>query len=290
MLLLGFPESAKLTSDIANRRDCAHAQIEIHRFPDGESRVRLPAELPQNVVLCRSLDQPNDKLVELMLAARCARDLGARHITLIAPYLCYMRQDMAFNPGEAVSQQIVGAFLASLVDTLITADPHLHRVATLEDAVPASSAHTISAAVRMGEFLKSRGVKPLLLGPDEESMQWVRVVADIAGLDFVVATKTRLGDRDVRVALPAGDYSGRELVLIDDVASSGHTLIEAAGALFAAGAARVDVLITHALFAADALGKLRAVGVRQIWSSDSIPHSTNAFSLAEDFSEALERV
>ena len=287
MLLLGFPESAALAAAIAAQRPCPHAQIEVHRFPDGESRVRLPAELPEQVVLCRSLNQANDKLVELMLAARCARDLGARHITLIAPYLCYMRQDKAFHPGEAVSQRIVGEFLASFVDTLVTADPHLHRVATLEEAVPVAAAHTISATARMGAFLMSRGSQPLLLGPDRESAQWVSVVAEIAGLDFAVADKTRRGDRDVAITLPPGDYSGRDVVVVDDVASSGRTLIEAAGLLFDAGAARVDVLVTHALFAEGALQGLRDVGVEQIWSSDSIPHSTNAFSLAEDFAAVL---
>ncbi|MCZ4328253.1 ribose-phosphate pyrophosphokinase-like domain-containing protein, partial [Brachybacterium paraconglomeratum] len=86
--------------------------------------------------LYRSLDQPNEKLVELLLAARTARTLGAPHLTLVAPYLPYMRQDIAFSPGEAVSQRIVGPFLASLVDAVITVDPHLHRVASLRDVVP----------------------------------------------------------------------------------------------------------------------------------------------------------
>lgn len=287
MLLLSFPETAALAGDIAARLACPHAPIGIHRFPDGETRVRLPAELPAQVVLCRSLDQPNEKLVELMLAARGARDLGAKHITLIAPYLCYMRQDKAFNPGEVVSQRIVGEFLANLVDTLLTADPHLHRVSRLAEAVPVTLAKTISATTRMGIFLKSRGSKALLLGPDQESAQWVRVVAEVAGLDFAVAKKMRRGDRDVSVMLPKGRYSGRDVVVVDDMASSGHTLIEASKALFAAGASRVDILVTHALFAGDALQNLRAAGVGDIWSSDSVHHPTNAFSLAADFAAAL---
>src|SRR5690606_12123678 len=107
-----------------------------HRFPDGELRLRLPATLPAAVVLFRGLHQPNEKLVELLLTARTARGAGARHLTLVAPYLAYMRQDMAFAPGEAVSQRIVGDFLAQLFDAVITVDPHLHRVARLDEAVP----------------------------------------------------------------------------------------------------------------------------------------------------------
>ncbi len=98
--------------------------IERHRFPDGELKLRLPVNaagrLPLRVVLLRSLHQPNEKLVELLLAARTARSLGAQQLTLVAPYLAYMRQDIAFHPGEAVSQQVVGGFLAGLFDAVIT--------------------------------------------------------------------------------------------------------------------------------------------------------------------------
>ena len=115
-----------------------------HRFPDGELKLRLPVDdtgrLPPLAVLLRSLHQPNEKLVELLLAARTARQLGVQHLTLVAPYLAYMRQDIAFHPGEAVIQQVVGGFLAGLFDAVITVDPHLHRIDRLEQAIPVSHA------------------------------------------------------------------------------------------------------------------------------------------------------
>ncbi len=121
------------------------------------SSLTLPVDgagqLPARAVLLRSLYQPNDKLVELLLAARAARGLGVRHLTLVAPYLAYMRQDIAFHPGEAVSQRIVGPFLASLFDAVVTVDRHLHRVATLPEAVPAAQAVVVercTAAGRLG--------------------------------------------------------------------------------------------------------------------------------------------
>ena len=121
--------------ELAARAVAGHARLEArtverHRFPDGESRIRLPERLAGRVVVFARLDAPNDKLVELMLLARTARELGATELSLVAPYLCYMRQDVAFVPGEAVSQRIVGRFLAGLFDEVITVDPHLHRVAT----------------------------------------------------------------------------------------------------------------------------------------------------------------
>jgi ribose-phosphate pyrophosphokinase len=287
MLVLGFPDYEVQGRGLASALGAPFELVDLHYFPDGETRLRLPAKLPDHVVLCRALNQPNAKLVELMLCAEGARALGAEHLTLVAPYLCYMRQDAAFVPGEVVSQRIVGRFLARWVDALVTVDPHLHRVASLAEVVPLGQVVALSAAAAMGRFLTSRGERPLLVGPDQESEQWVRTVAAIAGLDYVVAHKTRRGDRNVEIALPPRDYSGAQTVLVDDLASTGRTLAVAARELCAAGAARVDVLVTHALFVGDALAVLEDAGVGEIWSSDSVTHSSNAFALASVLADAI---
>jgi ribose-phosphate pyrophosphokinase len=280
MLVLGFPDYAPQARSLAAALGVPYAQVDVHVFPDGESKLTLPTGLPRHVVICRSLDHPNDKLIELMLATECARSLGAARFTLVAPYLCYMRQDIAFTPGEAVSQRIVGGFLAERFDAVITADPHLHRIGSLEEAVPAERAVSVSAAPAMGAFLATRDARPLLVGPDLESEQWVEVVGDVAGLDHVVAQKKRHGDTDVEVCLPDHDFKGRDVVLVDDMASTGRTIAGAARELRAAGARRIDVLVTHALFVGDAMEALKEAGVTDVWSSDSVPHPSNAFPLA----------
>ncbi|WP_334155460.1 ribose-phosphate diphosphokinase [Tepidimonas sp.] len=265
------------------------AFVQRHRFPDGEWRLRLPPELPAEVALYRSLHQPNDKLVELLLAAPAARELGARRLWLVAPYLAYMRQDAAFSPGEVVSQRHVGRWLAAAFDGLITVDPHLHRVATLAEAVPVAQARALSAAALLGALAAQRRPGALLLGPDKESAQWVRQAADAARLQAAVARKVRRGDRDVEVALPALDVRGRAVVILDDMASTGRTVARAAAALRAAGAASVDVAVTHALFVGDALAVMKAAGVGEVWSTDSVPHASNAVPLAPLLAAALHR-
>jgi len=194
-LLLGFPEYREPARRLAECAGMDYADIELHRFPDGESRLRLPASLPGRVVICRSLDNPNARLVELALAAATARELGARRLTLVAPYLCYMRQDKAFHPGEAVSQRIMGRLLADWFDEVITVDPHLHRVHELKEAVPAGRAVALSATTAMSEFLAERIDKPVLIGPDEESVQWVAAIARRNELEYHVAGKERFGDK-----------------------------------------------------------------------------------------------
>lgn len=285
--LLCFDDELDVARRAAEASGLRLAVVERHRFPDGEWRLRLPPALPPRVVVWRSLHQPNEKLVELLLLADTARQLGARHLSLVAPYLAYMRQDIAFHPGEAVSQRTVGRFLAGLFDALITVDPHLHRVATLHEAVPLADAIVLSGAPLLGAWVASQRQDVLLLGPDEESLQWVRSAAQAQGWAHAVCRKLRHGDRHVEIALPELSVAGRAVVLMDDVASSGQTLIEATRLLLAAGARSVDVAVTHALFAGDALQRLQAAGVGQVWSTDCIAHPSNAVSVVGAVAEAL---
>ncbi len=288
--LLCFEDEQAIARRAADAAGLALAVVQRHRFPDGELRLRLPDPLPARVVVWRGLHQPNEKLVELLLAARTARQLGARHLTLVTPYLAYMRQDMAFNPGEAVSQRIVGAFLADLFDAVITVDPHLHRVATLEEAIPVRDAIVLSGAPLLADHIATQRRDVLLVGPDEESLQWVAQAAARHGWHSGVCRKKRHGDREVDIELPDLPTNGRAIALMDDVASSGHTVAQAARGLLRAGAASVDVAVTHALFASGAVELLREAGVGQVWSTDCIPHASNAVSIVPAVVQALGRL
>jgi ribose-phosphate pyrophosphokinase len=286
-ILLYFDEEHAAASRLADASGLAFSKVERHRFPDGEIKLRLPDTLPERVVVLRTLDHPNEKLVELLLTARTARTLGARHLTLVAPYLAYMRQDIAFRPGEAVSQRIVGRFLADLFDAVITVDPHLHRVATLAEAVPALQAIVLSGAPLLADLVARRRPGALLMGPDGESAQWIAQAAARHGFDHAVCTKVRHGDHAVEVELPPVPVAGRAVVLLDDVASTGHTVAQAARLLLAAGAGTVDSAVTHALLSDEALRMMRQAGVGDIWSTDTIPHPTNAVSVAHLLAQAL---
>jgi ribose-phosphate pyrophosphokinase len=287
--LLHFDDERQLARRVGRAAGLAPARVVRHRFPDSEIRITLPARVTPRAVVLRSLHQPNEKLVELLLVAQTARELGARHVTLVAPYLPYMRQDIAFTPGEAVSQRHVGAFLAALFDRVIAVDPHLHRVGALADVLPEAEAIAATAAPLIGRFLKRRARGALLLGPDAEAAQWVSAAAAEAAADWAVCRKERRGDRRVTVTLPSIRFDGRAVVLVDDVISTGRTLVEAARAARRAGATRVDVAVTHALCADGAVEALRAAGVGRIWSTDSVAHETNAIPIAPLVAAALRR-
>ena len=280
-MLLGFNDYEAQSHKLAEALGIPYQIIKQHRFPDGECKLILPAHLPEHVIFCRSLDHPNEKLLELLLAAKTARELGAKALTLVAPYLCYMRQDKAFHPGEAVSQPIIGNFLADLFDNVITVDPHLHRIKHLEQAVPATHAVTLSATSLMAEFLRDRFEAPVLLGPDSEAEQWVSSVANPNHWEYGVCKKIRTGDKKVEITLPEIDLHGRSVVIVDDVASSGQTLAVAIKQCMEKNAKHVDILVTHALFANDAKERMIQAGVRNMWSTDSVCHESNIVPLSE---------
>lgn len=264
-------------------------EIALHRFPDGEIRVTVgPAA--STTIIYASLDQPNDKLIAILFAAEALRRAGATRLVLVAPYLCYMRQDAAFGDGEAISQKAVGRLIAGIVDRVITVDAHLHRTTDIRAVFPGIEAENLSATPAIANALRLTGIDPatIVAGPDAESRPWVSDLAGQLGLTHMVAQKIRRGDRSVEISFAeAASIAGRPVLLVDDIVSSGGTLIACAKALTAAGATAVDAIMTHALFPPDMATKFASAGIRSIRSTSSVPHPTNAIPLDELLAAAL---
>jgi ribose-phosphate pyrophosphokinase len=290
MLILAFSDYLPQACRLAHRLGLPLAEVEVHHFPDGESFIALPSGLPEHVLFCRSLNRPNDKLIELMLCARTAREMGAKRLTLIAPYLCYMRQDFANRPGVAVSQRHIGRLLADLFDDVVTVDPHLHRIERLQQAIPLDHALSLNATAPIAEFLKQKLDGALLLGPDSESRQWTATLAEMTGFPFQVAEKVRLGDTQVTLKLPSADYRKQPVVIVDDMASTGRTLARAAELLKEQGVHEIYAVVTHALFCGDAERVIRDAGIEAIWTTDSIDHPTSCIQLDGLLAEAVKPI
>ena len=264
-------------------------EIALHRFPDGEMRVTVGPAAPTTIIY-GSLDQPNDKLVAILFAAEALRRAGASRLVLLAPYLCYMRQDTAFHEGEAISQRAVGRLIAATVDRVITVDAHLHRTSDIEAVFPGIEAQNLSAMPAIASALRKTGIDPatVVIGPDAESRPWVSDLAGRLGLAYTVAQKIRRGDRSVEISFAeAGLVTGRPVLLVDDIVSSGSTLIAGARALAAAGATTIDAVITHALFPTTMAAEFAAAGIRSVRSTSSVPHPTNAIPLDDILAAAL---
>lgn len=288
MILLSFPEMRPLASELATALGAEMQVLDWHQFPDGESLMTLSGDLAgADVALLATLRDPDRLALPLRFTAATAREMGARRVGLIAPYLGYMRQDRRFAQGQAISAPLFAQFLGESFDWLVTVDPHLHRIARLSDVFTIPAKHAVSAPL-LASWIKSNLADAVLLGPDSESQQWVEEVARLAGRPYEVLRKVRSGDRDVDVSVPgnAALQSGTPVIL-DDIASSGVTMARAVERLLASGTAPPVCLVIHAVFAEGAHETILAAGAARVISTDTIPHSSNVIATADILDETL---
>lgn len=276
------PNDADLASVLLHRDGFRPGVWHARRFPDGESYCRVEAALDGEVaVVVARLDRPDDKLFGVLLAADAIRDAGAKAVFLAVPYLPYLRQDERFVVGEAISSRTLARLLERAFDGLVTIDPHLHRTPDLGHLFGTWPAHALLATALLAPHLKAHWPDAVVVGPDEESEQWAAPLARQAGMPFTTLDKARAGDREVCVQ--GGEvavWQGRDVVLVDDIISTGRTLSAAAERIATTGGRVVACVATHGLFADDAMPTLTASGIGHIVTTTAVRHATNAIDVA----------
>ncbi|ODU70396.1 MAG: phosphoribosylpyrophosphate synthetase [Novosphingobium sp. SCN 66-18] len=286
-IVFALPGSEALLQALCTALDAEPGALEHRQFPDGETYLRIESDVAdRHVVLLSSLDRPDGKLLPLLFAADTLRELGALKLGLVAPYLAYMRQDVRFHPGEAVTSRTFAALLSRHLDWMVTVDPHLHRYHALAEIyrIPTQVVH---AAPLLAAWIKRNVARPLIIGPDMESEQWVAQVAADADAPFLVCEKVRSGDREVTISIPnASAFLDRQAVLVDDITSSGRTLAVAARQLASMGFAPPDCVVVHPLFAGDAAQVLGGY-VGRIVSTNTIVHTSNDIDMMPVIAEAV---
>lgn len=286
-LIFGLPGNETMADRLASLLNGEPGMIETRRFPDGETYLRLATPVAgKNVILVSTLAHPDDKILPLLFGAGAARELGAARVGLIAPYLAYMRQDRRFHPGEAITSHTIAGLLSRAFDWLVTIDPHLHRYSGLEEiyTIPAKALH---AAPLLSDWVREHVAKPVLIGPDAESEQWVSAVAREAQAPFTVLEKTRHGDRDVAIKVRHMErLEGHTPVLLDDIISSGKTMLEAVRHVREYSAAQPICLAVHGIFADGSDVALERAGARVV-TTNTIPHPSNAIDVAHFLAGAI---
>jgi ribose-phosphate pyrophosphokinase len=271
-IFFALPGNELLASRLAALAHGAIGALETRQFPDGETYLRFIDEpRGRDVVFVCTLDRPDAKIVHLLFAAEAARELGAHRVGLVAPYLCYMRQDERFKSGEAVTSRSFARLMSRAFDWLVTVDPHLHRYHSLADiyAIPAKALHVGPA---IAQWIRENVPHPFLIGPDSESRQWVALVAQNCGVQWTVAEKIRSGDRDViEQPFAAPVPPGVTPVLLDDIISSGVTMLETLRLLKGSRAKSPIAIAIHGLCSADTAATLKSAGAKLV-TTNSVPN------------------
>lgn len=265
---------------LANELAADIGTFSIRQFPDGETYVRGDSNCDgRNAVLYANLCRPNSQIMPLLFAARAMRVMGARRLILVTPYLPYMRQDARFQPGEVITSRVFASLISRTVDGLVTVDPHLHRLLELNEiySVPTVAER---GAPTVANWIHQHIVKPLIVGPDSESEQWVREVASMAKAPHVVLSKTRRGDGEVSITVPPlKTWQHHTPVLVDDIISTAGTMIETITHLKNAGYRSPVCIGIHGLFSGSAYADLQAAGAAAVITCNTVEHSTNAIDV-----------
>jgi len=286
-IVFGGTNSQDLAKRVARKIKAPYAALIVKHFPDKETYLRLPKEVKGKEVILIGSMHPNPDLImiETIFAARTAKELGAKKVTIVAPYLAYMRQDKRFHPRECKSNSIMAA-LMTCGDKIITIDPHLHRINSLSDifTIPAKR---LSANDAIAKYIKKNIKDEVIVGPDIESYQWAKAIADKINVHATVLRKKRYTSRHVRIVVKKGtDFKGKNVVIVDDIISTGQTMIEPIKQIKRMGAKKIYCIGFHGLFVEGALKKLRKLGVR-VLTTNTIVNPVSKIDMSDTIAKAL---
>ena len=289
MLVVSCSHGKHLGGKIARLLGKKHSSLIVGKFPDDELRVKLDCDVKnKEVVFVQSFYKDvSDCIIEIILAAHTAMELGAKKTVLIAPYFPYMRQDKRFHRGEAISQRIIAELVDKYFDAVYIMDPHLHREKKLEHIFKIKS-KKLTANNLIAWYIKKNIRNPVIIGPDEESYKWARNVAEMLGAESRILMKKRYSSYHVKVTLNKKlDLKGKNTVIVDDIVSTGHTILETAKILRKLGAKAIYCICVHGIFANDALGKLRKTGIKVV-SANTVPSKAAKIDVTKLIAESLK--
>ncbi len=272
MLIVSCSQGAHLGQLIAKKLNASHSRLIVNKFPDDEILIRFKPDLRgRAVALVQSFyEHISDCIVEGIFAAKTAKELGAKKVVLVAPYFPYLRQDKRFHKGESSSLGIIAGLTDKYFDAVYIMDPHLHRKNKLSDIFKIK-AKKLTANALIAGYIKKHIKNPVIIGPDEESYKWARNVAEMLGVESRILRKKRYSSYHVEIKLNKKiDLSKKNAVIVDDIVSTGHTILETAKILKRLGAKKIFCICVHGIFAGDALNNLKKARVN-ITSTNTIP-------------------
>ena len=275
MFVVGGSASQLLSKELAKSLKARLAKVETRRFPDDECYVRIDDDLDDQEVFLVQTSWPDKNIVELFLLQDAIREFDVDSLTTVVPYFGYARQDKQFKPGEPISARMLARLMQVNTDAFMTVDVHAPKVI---DWFGNISAKNVAAYPEIGKYLKGKGIE-LILSPDEGRADNAKRVADVVNCEADFLVKERLDGENVRITPKRLDAKGKKVAIVDDIISTGGTIIKAAEQLRKQNAAKIYAVCTHGVFSGDAIPKLEAV-CDEICTTDTIENPKSCISVA----------
>jgi ribose-phosphate pyrophosphokinase len=287
LLIIGGSASQKLAANIAREMGESLCPMETHKFPDGERYIRIKGDVEEGVVVVQSTGYPQDEnLLELFLILKTLKNMEIENIKVIIPYFAYGRQEKSFNKGEAVSAKVVSQLIEfSGASEVYCINLHEDGICNLFQ-VPVFN---LSAMPVIADYLKNMLDDPLIVAPDIGALGFAEEIANIMGCECDYLEKIRLSPELVDTKPKNLDVNGREAVIIDDIISTGGTIVNATQILKKHGSSRILVSCVHPVLVEDSLLKIFSAGADQVIGTDTLKSEVSCVSVAGLVAGALKR-
>lgn len=270
-VLFSGTSDPRLAGEISRFSGIPLGQLSCERFPDGEISLELLESVRgKHVYLFQSVAiRPNEYWMELLILADALRRASAKSIIAVMPYFGYCRQDRKDKPRVPITAKLMANLLTQAgVTRLVTMDLHAEQVQGFFD-IPVDHLYGRSLLI---EAVKKEGFKNgIVVAPDIGSVKIARAYAEDLGVDFAVIDKHRISSSQVEVQNLIGDVKGKDVLLADDICSTGGTIVSAAKACHEKGANRIFAAVTHGLFVGDAVRKIDESPIEIFFAADTIP-------------------
>lgn len=277
-MIIGGSASQKLAALIAKKLGETLCPLETRKFPDGERYVRIGDNIGQDAVVIQSTGYPQDQnLMELFFILKTLNGLDVENIKVVIPYFGYGRQEKRFKSGEAISAQIVAELLESCgASEVLSINLHEDGLRDLFN-IPV---HNLSAMPPIAEYIRENFNDPVIIAPDKGAAGFAGEIASILDCDYDYLEKTRISPEKVETQIKKLDVQGRETVIIDDIISTGGTIINASNMLRQHGATKIVVSCVHPVLVEDALLRIFATGVDNVIATDTLQSDASTISVA----------
>ncbi|MGB9979901.1 ribose-phosphate diphosphokinase [Methanobacterium sp.] len=285
-MIIGGSASQKLAAKIAKELECPLVPIETKRFPDGERYVRIKGKIDEEVTVVQSTGYPQDEnLIELFLILKNLKSMGVKKLKVVIPYFGYGRQERRFKSGEAVSAVIIADLLEFAgADEIFCINLHEDNIREFFK-IPV---HNLSAMKPIADHIKKTVNNPVIVAPDKGALGFAKEIAEILGCEYDYLEKTRLSPEVVETKPKNLDVNGKEAVIIDDIISTGGTIVNAAKILKEHGATKVVVSCVHPVLVEDALLKIFAADVDDVIATDTLRSDVSIISVAQIVANAIQ--